>query len=118
MTEINDLVAELADDVYVRGISPSQPFKPMTNNEQLDEELTIDELSELYGGFIPALVIGGLVIGGVIWGAGEVLDGLDSLPTPSHGSANGSGDKEQVKIPIPESLGQPVKKRRFYASRR
>ncbi len=44
MTEINDLVAELADDVYVRGISPSQPFKPMTNNE-----LTVEQLASING---------------------------------------------------------------------
>jgi len=51
MTEINDLVAELADDLYVRGISPSQPFKPMTNNElTIDQELTSDVLKEIAGG--------------------------------------------------------------------
>ena len=51
MTEINDLVDELADDVYVRGISPSQPFKPMTENElNIDQELTSDVLREIAGG--------------------------------------------------------------------
>ncbi len=27
MTEINDVVEELVDDVYVRGIDPSQPIQ-------------------------------------------------------------------------------------------
>lgn len=53
MTEINDLVAELADDVYVRGISPSQPFKPMTNNE-----LTIEQLHAINGGGVFAKMDG------------------------------------------------------------
>ena len=51
MTEINDLVAELADDVYLRGISPSQPFKPMTknNNEFHSEELSTEQLQRISG---------------------------------------------------------------------
>ena len=41
MTEINDLVAELVDDVYIRGIDLSQPFNPMT-----DSELSIEQQQE------------------------------------------------------------------------
>ena len=46
MIGINDVVHELVDDVFIRGISPSQTFKPMTNNE-----LTIEELKSVTGGF-------------------------------------------------------------------
>ena len=53
MTEINDLVAELADDVYVRGIDLSQPFKPMTNNE-----LTIGQLKAITGGGLASSPLG------------------------------------------------------------
>ncbi len=51
MIGINDLVEELIDDVYIRGIGPSQPFKPMTNKEvNVDQELTSDVLKEIAGG--------------------------------------------------------------------
>ena len=53
MIEINDLVEELVDDVFIRGISPSQPFKPMTNNE-----LTIEELQSINGGGVFAKLDG------------------------------------------------------------
>ncbi len=46
MIGINDLGEELADDEFIRGIYPSQPFKPMTNNE-----LTIEQLQGIAGGF-------------------------------------------------------------------
>ncbi len=45
MIRINYLVEELVDDVFIRGIDLSQPFKPMTNNE-----LTIEELQGIAGG--------------------------------------------------------------------
>ena len=51
MIGINDVVEKLVDDVYIRGISPSQPFKPMTDNElNIDQELTTGVLKEIAGG--------------------------------------------------------------------
>ena len=47
MIGINDAVEKLADDVFIRGIDLSQPFKPMTNNE-----LTIEELKSVSGGVV------------------------------------------------------------------
>ena len=46
MIRLNDVVEELVDDVFIRGIGPSSPFKPMTDNE-----LTIEELKSVSGGF-------------------------------------------------------------------
>ena len=46
MIRINYVVEKLGDDVFIRGIGPSQPFKSMTNNE-----LTIEELKSVSGGF-------------------------------------------------------------------
>ena len=46
MTQIIRVVAELVDDVYIRGISPSQPFKPMTDNELTNEEQQEEDRGE------------------------------------------------------------------------
>ncbi len=48
MTEIITVVADLVDDVFIRGIDLLQPFKPMTNNE-----LAIEELKGIAGGLNP-----------------------------------------------------------------
>ncbi|KZR70007.1 hypothetical protein PMIT1313_00653 [Prochlorococcus marinus str. MIT 1313] len=53
MTQIIRVVADLVDDVYIRGISPSQPFKPMTDNE-----LTNEELQSINGGGVFAKLDG------------------------------------------------------------
>ena len=47
MTEIISVVADLADDVFIREIDLSQPFDPMTNNE-----LTLEQLKGIAGGVI------------------------------------------------------------------
>ena len=47
MIGINDVVEKLGDDVFIRGIDLSQPFKPMTDNE-----LAIEELQGMAGGLI------------------------------------------------------------------
>ena len=56
MIGINDVVEELSDDVFIRGIDPSQPFKPMQNNlTNLEQELTFEELSDISGGHSAAI---------------------------------------------------------------
>ncbi len=47
MIGINDVVDKLVEDVFIRGIDLSQPFKPMTDNE-----LTIEELKSVSGGLV------------------------------------------------------------------
>ena len=49
MIGINGVGEELAEDMYIRGIGPSQPFKPMIN-EQFDEEMNIDDLKNISAG--------------------------------------------------------------------
>ena len=49
MIGINGVGEELVEDVYIRGIGPSQPFKPMIN-EQFDEEMNIDDLKNISAG--------------------------------------------------------------------
>ena len=46
MTQIITVFADCGDDVFIRGIGPSQPFKPMTNNE-----LSIEQLQRIAGGW-------------------------------------------------------------------
>ena len=47
MIGIKDVVDKLVEDVFIRGIDLSQPFKPMTDNE-----LTIEELKSVSGGLV------------------------------------------------------------------
>ena len=49
MIGINGVGEELVEGVYIRGIGPSQPFKPMIN-EQFDEEMNIDDLKNISAG--------------------------------------------------------------------
>ena len=53
MIRINDVVERLVDDVFIRGIDLSQPFKPMKNNE-----LTLVELQSINGGGVFAKLDG------------------------------------------------------------
>ena len=55
MIGINDAVEKLEKDVFLRGIEPSPNTKTMTKNElAIDQELTSDELSVIYGSQIKA----------------------------------------------------------------
>ena len=66
MIGINGVGEELVEDVYIRGIGPSQPFKPMIN-EQFDEELNMDDLKNISAGawwLLAALLLIPLKAGG------------------------------------------------------
>ena len=66
MIGINNVGEELVEDVYIRGIGPSQPFKPMIN-ERFDEEMNIDDLKNISAGawwLLAALLLIPLKAGG------------------------------------------------------
>ncbi len=55
MNMVIELVLDLVNDESVRGIEPSPNTKTMTKNElAIDQELTLDELSVIYGSQIKA----------------------------------------------------------------
>ena len=66
MIGINGVGEELVEDVYIIGIGPSQPFKPMIN-EQFDEEMNMDDLKNISAGawwLLAALLLIPLEAGG------------------------------------------------------
>ncbi|KZR76831.1 hypothetical protein PMIT1320_00743 [Prochlorococcus marinus str. MIT 1320] len=66
MIGINGVGEELVEDVYIRGIGLSQPFKPMIN-AQFDEEMNIDDLKNISAGawwLLAALLLIPLEAGG------------------------------------------------------
>ncbi len=78
MIGINGVGEELVEDVYIREIGLSQPFKPMIN-EQFDEEMNIDDLKNISAGawwLLAALLLIPLKAGGKVINEENSVEGL------------------------------------------